>query len=79
MLKILIVDDEPPARARLAQVLADCSPQVPLALAGEAEGGFRALEAVDRLRPDVVLLDIHMNCECSGRVMNGLIKPRCRR
>jgi two-component system response regulator AlgR len=60
MLKILIVDDEPPARARLAQVLEDCAPQVPLAVAGEAEGGFHALEAVDRLRPDVVLLDIHM-------------------
>ena len=60
MLKVLIVDDEPPARARLAQLLADCTPQVPLAIAGEADGGFRALEAVDRLGPDVVLLDIHM-------------------
>jgi two-component system response regulator AlgR len=60
MLKILIVDDEPPARARLAQVLADCSRHVPLAIAGEADGGFHALEAVDRLSPDVVLLDIHM-------------------
>lgn len=60
MLKILIVDDEPPARARLAQVLGDCASKVPLALVGEADGGFRALEAVDRARPDVVLLDIHM-------------------
>jgi two-component system response regulator AlgR len=60
VLKILVVDDEPPARARLAQLLADCAVQVPLVVAGEAEGGFKALEAVDRLDPDVVLLDIHM-------------------
>ncbi len=60
MLKILIVDDEPPARARLTQVLGDCASKVPLAVVGEADGGFRALEAVDKARPDVVLLDIHM-------------------
>lgn len=60
MLKILIVDDEPPARARLGQILTDCAAQVPLVVAGEAEGGIKALEAVDRLDPDVVLLDIHM-------------------
>jgi two-component system response regulator AlgR len=60
MLKILIVDDEPPARARLTQVLGDCASQVPLTVIGEADGGFRALEAVDKLHPDVVLLDIHM-------------------
>jgi two-component system response regulator AlgR len=60
VLKILVVDDEPPARARMAQLLTDCAAQVPLVVAGEAEGGFRALEAVDRVQPDVVLLDIHM-------------------
>jgi two-component system response regulator AlgR len=60
MLKVLIVDDEPPARARLAQLLSDCAPHVPLAVTGEADGGFRALEAVEKMGPDVVLLDIHM-------------------
>lgn len=60
MLKILIVDDEPLARQRLSQILGDCAGDVPLAVVGEADGGFRALEAVDRTRPDVVLLDIHM-------------------
>lgn len=59
-LKILIVDDEPPARARLAQLLGDARDQVPLEIAGEADGGFAALAAVERLAPDVVLLDIHM-------------------
>jgi two-component system response regulator AlgR len=60
MLKILIVDDEPPARARLQQLLADAAGQVALTVVGDADGGRAALDAVDRLAPDVVLLDIHM-------------------
>ncbi len=60
MLNVMIVDDEPPARARLGQVLRDCSDQVSLQLVGEAGGGIRGLEEVDRLNPDVVLLDVHM-------------------
>jgi DNA-binding NarL/FixJ family response regulator len=31
-----------------------------LELIGEAEGGHAALEAIERLRPDVVLLDLRM-------------------
>jgi DNA-binding NarL/FixJ family response regulator len=31
-----------------------------LELIGEADGGHAALEAIDRLRPDVVLLDLRM-------------------
>ena len=62
MLNVMIVDDEPPARARLGQVLRDCSQQVSLQLIGEAEGGIRGLEEADRLRPDVVLLDVNMIC-----------------
>ena len=60
VLTVMIVDDEPPARARLGQVLRDCSEQVSLQLVGEAEGGIRGLEEADRLNPDVVLLDVHM-------------------
>jgi len=60
MLKVLVVDDEPPARARLAQLLADCARQIALTQVGEADGGVAALEAVARLQPDVVLLDIAM-------------------
>ena len=60
MLKVLIVDDEPPARARLRQLLADVSGQVPTAVVGEADSGARAIEQIDALQPDVVLLDIHM-------------------
>jgi two-component system response regulator AlgR len=60
MLKILIVDDEPPARARMGQLLADCAVQLPLSVVGQAKGGLEALELADRLQPDVVLLDISM-------------------
>ncbi len=60
MLKILIADDEPLARARLTQLLGDSAREVELTIVGEADGGIAALDAVDRLAPDVVLLDIQM-------------------
>jgi two-component system response regulator AlgR len=60
MLKILVVDDEPPARARMGQLLGDCAPQLALEVVGQADGGLAALDAVRRLHPDVVLLDISM-------------------
>jgi two-component system response regulator AlgR len=56
-LRVLVVDDEPPARDRLRRLLEE----IPgCAVAGEAESGLQALEAVARLAPDVVLLDIRM-------------------
>ncbi len=60
MLRVLIVDDEPPARARMKQLLADVSAQIAHELVGEADRGTAALELADRLQPDLVLLDIHM-------------------
>jgi two-component system response regulator AlgR len=56
-IRVLIVDDEPPARERLGRMLAD----VPgMAVVGEAGNGADALAAAVRLAPDVVLLDIRM-------------------
>jgi two-component system response regulator AlgR len=60
MLRVLVVDDEPPARARLAQILQDCAPQIELELLGEAAGGLEAIALAGELHPDVVLLDIAM-------------------
>ena len=57
MLKILIVDDEPPARARLRRLLGsvpDCE------VLGEAGSGDQALEMIGELQPDGLLLDISM-------------------
>ncbi|HEU4408462.1 MAG TPA: LytTR family DNA-binding domain-containing protein [Polyangiaceae bacterium] len=56
-LRVLVVDDEPHARARLCRLLA----KMPAALVvGEADNGPLALELVGRLGPDVMLLDIEM-------------------
>lgn len=59
-LKILIVDDEAPARNRLREVLADCAEDLPVAVAGEVASGREALGWLERNQADVVLLDIHM-------------------
>jgi two-component system LytT family response regulator len=56
-LRVLIVDDEAPARRRLARLLA-AVPDV--ALAGEAEGGHEAVAHIRALAPDLVLLDVQM-------------------
>ncbi|MBX7220122.1 MAG: response regulator [Blastocatellia bacterium] len=56
-MKILIVDDEPLARDEvrfLVSQQADCE------VIGEAENGMEAVERIESLNPDVVLLDIQM-------------------
>jgi two-component system response regulator AlgR len=56
-LKILIVDDEPPARERLRALLAEIAD---VAVVGEAANGSEALEQTHERAPDVVLLDVRM-------------------
>jgi DNA-binding LytR/AlgR family response regulator len=56
-LRTLIVDDEAPARERLRRLLANFEG---LDVIGEAEDGVRAVEAIEHLSPDLVLLDIQM-------------------
>lgn len=56
-LKTLIVDDEPPARERLASLLAEIGS---VQLVGEGASGREALELTMDLSPDVVLLDVRM-------------------
>jgi two-component system response regulator AlgR len=56
-MKILLVDDEALARARMRQLLeglGDCT------VCAEAASGEAALQAVNRQQPDVLLLDIRM-------------------
>jgi two-component system, LytTR family, response regulator AlgR len=56
-MKALIVDDEPLARERLGTLLRECGN---VEIVGEAGNGRDAVEAVARLTPDVVLMDIRM-------------------
>ena len=56
-LKVLIVDDEPPARARLRSLLAEIAD---VEVVGEAVNGHEALQETHDLAPDVVLLDVRM-------------------
>ena len=53
---ILIVDDHPSFR-RCARVLLE---EDGFAVVGEAEDGADALQAIDQLHPDVVLLDVQL-------------------
>lgn len=59
-LKILLVDDEAPARARLRELLVDVAAEVPNVVVGEAGNGVTALAQVEAEAPDVLLLDIRM-------------------
>lgn len=61
-LRLLVVDDEPPARARLRRLLA-ALPGVQVV--GEAGSGLQALALAESLRPDALLLDVQMP-ELSG-------------
>ena len=59
-LRVLIVDDEAPARNRLRDVLGDCKASVALEIVGEASGGAHALALLGDTEADVVLLDVRM-------------------
>ena len=59
-LAVFVVDDEPPARNRLKDLLTDCAGQLPLEMVGEAGNGLEALDKLSATRADVVLVDIRM-------------------
>ena len=56
-MRILIVDDEPLARARLRGLLAS---EADVEIVAEAGDGATALQACDQHRPDLLLLDVRM-------------------
>ncbi len=59
-LRILLVDDEAPARVRLKDLLADIEGEVPNRVVGEAGDGVAALEKLATVEADVALVDIRM-------------------
>ncbi|MET0283547.1 MAG: LytTR family DNA-binding domain-containing protein [Polyangiales bacterium] len=56
-MRVLVVDDEAPARRRLIRELLALPG---IELAGEAEDGEQALAMVERVQPDLLLLDVRM-------------------
>ena len=72
-MRILIADDEAPARARLRQLLAS---HADVEIAGEAETGVQTMELAARLKPELLLLDIQMPGSSGIDVAACLPQPR---
>ena len=71
-IRVLIVDDEHPARERLRQLLSSVDD---LEVVGEAEDGQEALEKIQDLKPDLVFLDIQMPVSTGLEVAASLPSP----
>ncbi|KRE97629.1 LytTR family transcriptional regulator [Frateuria sp. Soil773] len=59
-MRVLIVDDEPLARARLAALLGECGDDGAVEVCGSVGDGEAALELIGTRQPDLLLLDINM-------------------
>lgn len=73
MLRVFLVDDEPPARARMRQLLQELSD---VAIVGEAADALDAREAIASTQPDVVFLDIEMPQVSGTMLAESLPEPR---
>lgn len=73
MMRAFIVDDEPPARVRLRQLLAEVSDVI---VVGEAGDAVEAHSAIADTRPDVVFLDIEMPETSGTELAASLPEPR---
>jgi len=72
-MRLLIVDDSDILRTRLTEILSEIKG---IEIAGEEESSHRAVEAVERLKPDLVILDIRMPGENGTRVIEAIKKRK---
>ncbi len=73
---VLIVDDQPAFRRAAARVLA----RLPeFELVGEFESGEASVEAARQLKPDLVLMDVHLpgitGPEATRRILADVVAP----
>jgi len=71
-IKVLLVDDERPARRKMMRLLESATD---FEVIGEAADGAQALAAVERLRPDVMFLDVQMPKLDGFQVASALSPP----
>jgi two-component system LytT family response regulator len=71
--RVLIVDDEEPARRQIRRLL---SGETDVQIVGEAATGTDAIEAIRRLSPDLVFLDIQMPPPNGFGVIDALGRDR---
>ena len=76
-IRVFIVDDHALVRAGMRMIL---SAQTDIEVVGDVESGEAALPLIRRLRPDVVLCDLHLpglsGLEVTERIANGTDGPR---
>lgn len=68
-LRVVIVDDEPLARARIEDLLAK---ETDVEIAGIAANGNEAVEVIQRLEPDLVFLDVQMPGKSGLEVVDAI-------
>lgn len=74
-MNLLIVDDEPVARAGLIRL---CERAQNMRVVGEAGTGAKAIEAVESLRPDLMLLDAELPDMSGFEILRALRRHQCR-
>ena len=72
-IRVLIVDDEPLARERIASLLKS---EADAEILGECATGAQAVEAIGRLAPDLVFLDVQMPGMDGFEVLRAIDRER---
>jgi two-component system, LytTR family, response regulator len=71
MIRVMIADDEAPAREKLERWLAE---QPDVAVVGSVEDGLSAAQCIEQLRPEVAFLDVQMPA-LSGLQVAAQLEP----
>jgi DNA-binding NarL/FixJ family response regulator len=72
VIRVLLVDDQPLVRAGMRLIL---EPEPDIEIAGECADGDEVVAAVDRLHPDIVVMDVRMR-RMDGATATRLLRER---